>query len=64
MHSFQSGLRFKLTEGSFLDKDPLEIKDHRSVDENFVADSIVVEQNRAWLQFANIQQKFGKVISK
>lgn len=41
----------------------MEVKDYRSVDENFVADSIVVEQNRAWLQFANIQQKFGEVIS-
>ncbi|KAM8704289.1 hypothetical protein ACLKA7_008829 [Drosophila subpalustris] len=56
--SSKNGLRFKRTDGSFLQKSILEVQDRQSIDENFKADSIVVEENRAWLQFANIPQKF------
>ncbi|XP_001994836.2 lysosomal acid glucosylceramidase [Drosophila grimshawi] len=60
--SSKSGLRFKRFDGSFLDK-VFEVQDYQSVDENFVADSIVVEQNKAWLQLANIPQRFAFNVS-
>ncbi|XP_064550259.1 lysosomal acid glucosylceramidase [Drosophila montana] len=61
--SSKNGLRFKQAHGSFLDKEALEVQDHRWIDENFVADSIIVEQNKAWLQFANVPQRFAFNVS-
>ncbi|KAH8419179.1 hypothetical protein KR222_009248, partial [Zaprionus bogoriensis] len=61
--SSKSGLRFKQTESTFLAKSLLDVPDRQSFDDNFVADSIVVEQNRAWLQLANIPQRFAFNVS-
>ncbi|EDW15439.1 uncharacterized protein Dmoj_GI22783 [Drosophila mojavensis] len=57
--SSKNGLRFTRSEGSFLDKNILEVKDHQWIDNNFVADAVVVEQNKVWLQFANVPQRFA-----
>lgn len=58
-HILQNGLRFIRSEGSFLDEKALEVQDQQWIDSNFVTDTLVVEQNKVWLQFANISQRFG-----
>ncbi|XP_017959153.1 lysosomal acid glucosylceramidase isoform X2 [Drosophila navojoa] len=57
--SSKNGLRFTRSEGSFLGKTILEVQDHQWIDNNFVADAVVVEQNKVWLQFANVPQRFA-----
>ncbi|XP_062124078.1 LOW QUALITY PROTEIN: lysosomal acid glucosylceramidase [Drosophila sulfurigaster albostrigata] len=56
--SSKNGLRYKRTDGSFFAAKHIEVQDRQFIDENFVADAIVVEDNRAWLQFSKIPQQF------
>jgi len=53
----QDGLRFKKTTGYITDGKPLTVEDKQFTDENFMAEAIVVDQQRAWLQLANIPQR-------
>ncbi|XP_030370702.1 lysosomal acid glucosylceramidase [Scaptodrosophila lebanonensis] len=50
--SSQNGLRFKSTDASFDGQDKFVIEDERSTAKSFIAEAIIVEQNRAWLQLA------------
>ncbi|KAH8278992.1 hypothetical protein KR018_012131, partial [Drosophila ironensis] len=52
--SSKDGLRFKQTVGDLSLGKPILIEDQQSTDENFKAEAIVVDQNRAWVQLANI----------
>ncbi|XP_043654207.1 lysosomal acid glucosylceramidase [Drosophila teissieri] len=54
--SSKDGLRFKKTTGDLSKGKPISIDDKQFTDENFKADAIVVDQERAWLQLANIPQ--------
>ncbi|KAH8385724.1 hypothetical protein KR200_011617 [Drosophila serrata] len=55
--SSKDGLRFQKTTGDFASQKPLVVQDKQSIDENFKAEAIVVDQGRAWLQLANIPQR-------
>lgn len=36
---------------------PIVVEDQPFTDENFKADAIVVDENRAWLQLSNVSQR-------
>ncbi|XP_017091564.2 lysosomal acid glucosylceramidase [Drosophila bipectinata] len=55
--SSKDGLRFKQTVGDLSSGEPILVEDQQFTDENFKADAIVVDENRAWLQLSNISQR-------